>query len=759
VALSARRHGPVVGPHPAAGWPAVVLVVLAVLAPVMWVAALRATGVSDGTTTYPAAPPWSSAGVVVADVVGGSALRPGDRVVAVDGVPLADLVVTPLEPGPLVGDTLRYSVVRDGVTTMVDVPVTAYPLGAQIAAHAGALPLVVLMVAMSSFVFLKRPRDRAARALFVTAAVFPLGITAFPLATQVVDLVDGPRLWPFVLGDIANTLAWGALLHFTLVFPEGRVPVPRWLVAAGYALPFVLHTGYVAVTVPRATSALEAWGRIVPVSITAGRVMPILVAAAVVVAYRTAGDAEARQRVLWVISAVVGIAVLYLGLGQIPAAVTGEPLVPWDWQPLLWSPFPVILAAAVLRYRLFDISVIVRRSLVYGTLTAALIGVYIVVVLLLGRVFESPANVSALLATAVVAVLFQPLREWLRRRVSRLIFGARDDPDAVMARLGQQLEVRTSTESILGEIVTSLAATLRLPHVRIDVAGEEPSMSAAMFGKPSGDPVTVELRHRGELVGALLLDAGPTREPFGPGDQALLDAVARQVAAAVHDVLLTARLQRSLGQVVTAREEERRRLRRDIHDGIGPTLAAGSMRLEVARRALRVDPEKADELLADLASSQQTVITELRRLVNGLRPPVLDQLGLASALREQAGSFTGDGAPLQVRIDIPESIEPLTAAVEVAGYHIVREALTNVARHAKATECRVQLWRDGDALHAEVKDNGRGLPSAYRAGVGLSSMRERAAELGGTVEVSAGADGAAGTGTTVRVRLPITPTA
>jgi len=524
------------------------------------------------------------------------------------------------------------------------------------------------------------------------------------------------------------------------------------LVPAGYALPFVLHAGYVAVTLPHTTSALERWSKIVPVSITAGKVMPVLVVAAVIVAYRSASGAEAQRRVLWVIAAVCGIATLYLGLGQIPTTVTGAPLVPWDWQPLVWAPFPFVLAAAVLRYRLFDISVIIRRSLVYGMLTVALVAVYIGAVLLLGRIFESPGNVSALLATAIVAVLFQPLRGWLRRRVSHLVFGARDDPDEVMAALRPQLEVRPSTESILGEIVTSLGQTLRLPYVSIDASEGDVVVPTASFGRSVGEVTAVELRHRGDLVGTLRLDSGPNREPFGAADQTLLEVLGRQVAAAVHDVLLTARLQRSLEQVVTAREEERRRLRRDIHDGIGPTLAAGAMQLEVARRSLRTDPERADQLLSGLATSHQTVITDLRQLVNGLRPPALDQLGLASALQEQADSFarsSSDDAPLQVRIDIPDTVGSLTAAVEVAAYHIVREAMANVVRHAHATECRVRLRREHGVLVVEVRDNGVGLPDTYRAGVGLSSMRERATELGGTAEILAH-----GSGTTVLAKLP-----
>lgn len=726
----------------------VALVAAVVLAPILWVIAARGSALSDGTTTYPNAPAWSAAGAVIDEVVGPGALLVGDRVVAVDGKPLDDLVTGPRDL--VVGQPLRYSVLRGGEPTEVEVVVSRYALTARVAAHVTALPLVVLMVAVASFVFLQRPRDRAARALFVTAAVFPWGTTAFPLGAQVIDLIDGPQLWAFMIGDIANAMAWGALLHFTLVFPLGRPPVRRWLVPAAYALPFVLHAGYLGATLPSATSALERWGRIAPVSITAGKVVPFLVVVAVVIAYRNAADADARLRLRMVIFAVCGIAVLYAGLGQIPNAITGRPIVPWDWQPLLWAPFPLILGAAVMRYGLFEIRVIIRRSLVYGSLTIALVAIYIGIILLLTDVVDSPASISALLATAAVAVLFQPLREWLRRRVSQLVFGARDDPYTVMTQLGQQLQVRASPDAILADIVAMLARTLRLPYVGIDVLGGDEPIALTSTGRPSGAEVAVELRHRGELIGTLVLDPGPAREPFGPADQPLLEAIARQVAAAAHDVLLTARLRRSLGQVVTAREEERRRLRRDIHDGIGPTLAAGSMRLEVARAALHGDPHRADEHLAALAEIQLSVIADLRRLVDGLRPPALDQLGLAGALREQVGSLPTDGSPIHVEIDCPADIEPLPAAVEVAAYHVIREAMANVIRHSGATECLVRLHRDGSTLLVEVVDNGCGLPATHRAGVGLNSIRERAIELGGAADIATG-----DAGTTVSARLPL----
>jgi two-component system, NarL family, sensor kinase len=421
--------------------------------------------------------------------------------------------------------------------------------------------------------------------------------------------------------------------------------------------------------------------------------------------------------------------------------------VPWDWLALAFLPVPVAVAAAVLRYRLFEVEVFLRRSLVYGALAVVLGLMYLGAAVAFGRVLGTPTEIGPLLAGAVVVVLVLALRERLRRVVMHLIFGDRDDPYEVVRQLGQRLEATASADSVLRSVVETLAQALRLAYVAVELTGVE--RLTASHGQPSGQPLTIPLTHRGEEVGRLVLDTGPVREPFGPDDRRLLDGLARQVGMTAHNLLLTARLQRSLERVVTAREEERRRLRRDIHDGLGPVLASGGMRLEMARALLRTDPEAAQDVLAELGNTQRQALVDLRRLVEGLRPPVLDQLGLVGAVRERADRFTGE-RNLVVTVDAATDLEPLPAAVEVAAYHIVSEALTNVVRHASARACTVRMWRDG-ALRLDIRDDGSGLPDGYRAGMGLHSIRERAAELGGEASAVREATG----GTTIRARLPL----
>jgi signal transduction histidine kinase len=262
----------------------------------------------------------------------------------------------------------------------------------------------------------------------------------------------------------------------------------------------------------------------------------------------------------------------------------------------------------------------------------------------------------------------------------------------------------------------------------------------------------IPLIHQGETVGYIVLGPRAPNEAFSTTDLRLLEDLAPQVGVAVHAVRLAADLQRSREQLVLAREEERRRLRRDLHDGLGPQLAGLALKLETLRNRLRDDP-LADSLLADLAKRTQDATADIRHLVFELRPPTLDEFGLVMALREGVTQFTQQGANgVRITFDAPESLPPLPAAVEVAVYRITQEALTNVIRHADASSCLVRLSLDESAglLCLEVQDDGKGLSMRRRAGVGLNSMRERAEELGGTFTVTPVPTG----GTCLTAQLP-----
>jgi len=400
-----------------------------------------------------------------------------------------------------------------------------------------------------------------------------------------------------------------------------------------------------------------------------------------------------------------------------------------------------------------------NRGIVYGTLTGAVLVTYAVSVVLLRSLFpgDSPYAV-ALLSTGAAALVALPLRDRLQRTVNRLMYGDRHDPYRAIARLGRLLEATPGADGVLDTIVVTVAESLRLPYAAIELRnGERPTVAAAHGSLPSGSELhRLPLVYRGEPVGHLILAPRSPGEKFSTADERLLGDLGRQAGPAAEAVRLTSDLRRSRERLVTAREEERRRLQRDLHDGIGPTLSGALMKMEVARSRLTERPGEADQMLSELAADTRRAIDEVRRLTYDLRPPVLDQLGLAAALREQAASFVGSpGRPLGVEIEAPAELPQLSAAVEVAAYRIGLEALTNVARHSGAGHATLRLAATDGELVLDVADDGNGAGARGHAGIGLRSMRERAEELGGSVEVVP----VLGEGTRVHARIPLRGTA
>ena len=333
-----------------------------------------------------------------------------------------------------------------------------------------------------------------------------------------------------------------------------------------------------------------------------------------------------------------------------------------------------------------------------------------------------------------------PLRERLQRVANRLVFGLRDDPVATLLSLGDQLERAAAADEVLPAAAESLKRTLRLQHVAI-LDGDT---VAAEAGRPGdGQRVRVPLVYAGETVGTLVATQSEGDTPMDAERYALLAGIARPVAAALRTTSLSRDLAASHEHLISATEEERRRLRRDLHDGLGPALSSAVLGASRARALLETRPDTAAAQLETLTAQLQEAVADVRRLVYDLRPPALDHLGLVRALDEQArslGIFVVDG---------PRGAPSLPAAAEVAAYRIVMEAMTNSVRHARASSGSVDIRVD-DGLRIVVSDDGLGIPDGYRAGVGITSMRERATELGGTCVVEAGPNG----GTVVRAWLP-----
>jgi len=372
----------------------------------------------------------------------------------------------------------------------------------------------------------------------------------------------------------------------------------------------------------------------------------------------------------------------------------------------------------------------------------------------------------SLLAAGVVAVIFQPLRERLQRGVNHMIYGERDDPYNVLARLGRRLEAVVAPQEVLPTVVETVAQALRLPYAAIALREKDGFKVAAEYTQPASplaaspplpgrendEKATMKvfpLRYQNEVVGQMILSPRAPGEEFSTADEQLLRTIARHAGAAAHAVRLTADLQRSREHLVTAREEERRRLRHNLHDDIGPSLASLTLGVDAARNMLLRDPSATEATLVQLKAQIQTLLADIRRIASDLRPPALDELGLLPALRERIASYTHTRG-LQITLKAPEALPRLSAALEVAVYRIVLEALTNVIRHAQARHCRIHITLD-EALHIEIHDDGIGLPEDIHAGIGLHSMSERAAELGGTCTIHTDPNG----GTRVYARLPL----
>src|SRR2546421_579455 len=486
-----------------------------------------------------------------------------------------------------------------------------------------------------------------------------------------------------------SALAWRLPMHFLdflgpvlfllvfSLFPNGQF-VPRWtrwLVVA-------LSTAYVP------PAFFPDW----PFSGMFSKLFVLGASTFLVVAqlyrYRRISNTIQRQQTKWVVFAVTLGLVVFI-VWYLPAMIFPSPGVSGSHSSLVGHPaftlfmlltqlgspifafftllVPLSMGIAILRYQLWDIDVIINRTLVYGTLTASIVGIYVLVVGGLGVLLQTQGNlVISLLATGLIAVLFQYLRDRLQRGVNRLMYGERDAPYVVLSRLGQRLEATLAPQAVLPTIVETVAQALKLPYAAIALKQGDEFTIAAFYGSSLHGPLRLAL-------------------------------------------ILTA-----------------------------------------ARKLLRHDPDAAEALLADATTHAQEAITDIRRLVYALRPPVLDDLGLVAALHEQTAQYRTSGVSLS--LDAPDSLPPLPAAVEVACYRIAQEALTNVIRHAHARTCTVRLSL-GERLSLEISDDGIGMPASFQAGVGLTSMRERAIELGGTCLIEPLANG----GTRVYAQLPLSP--
>ena len=411
---------------------------------------------------------------------------------------------------------------------------------------------------------------------------------------------------------------------------------------------------------------------------------------------------------------------------------------------------PVALVIGIWRDRLFDIELWLNRAVVYVALTATLVGLYILLIGGLSLLFHNADSfVLSLLATGGVAVLFQPLQARIQQTINRALYGQWDDPMGVLTQLGQHLEQANAPETILQVFVSTIAAALKLPYVALWTKTEESRYDPiAVVGTHPDQVEMTPLYYQSEQIGQLVVAPRTPGTHFSRAETELLQTIAELTDTPLTAVQLHQELQQSRQNIITTREEERRRIRRDLHDGLGPQLAALTFKVDAARNQLQRNAPEAESLLHQVNRDLQETIQDVRRLVHDLRPPALDQLGLVSALQEYAAAHSQNG--LHITVTASQPLPNLPAAAEVALYRIASEAMTNVVRHARATHCQVHLTLN-NSLNLEVRDDGQGFAPGNKTGVGLASMQERAAELGGIFVV----DSQPGKGTVIRVQLPL----
>ena len=342
-----------------------------------------------------------------------------------------------------------------------------------------------------------------------------------------------------------------------------------------------------------------------------------------------------------------------------------------------------------------------------------------------------------------------PAQRWLRVQIAHFMEVNPEPPHKFISQLSQQIDgVQTVDEQMAG-LVHLLARTLNMPFVSIET---ETDGESVVFGEqPNRSLITLPLQYNQIELGTLklaprLIGGTPVRV-----DEQLLQDLAYQISLTLYTMQLSADLQASRRRIVTAREEARRQLRRDLHDGLGPSLAAMTMQADTARELVYDDPQLTEQLLANLVDQTQTMVDDIRRLVHGLRPPALDDVGLLGALELLVGSFSVPDLLTTIRLPAKEPV--LTAAMEVAIYRIVQEGLTNVRKHARADNAAVTLDIDDERLILSIVDDGVGMPDQPIHGVGLHSMRERAEELGGTLNIHPNSP----TGSCIVARLPLDP--
>ena len=561
-----------------------------------------------------------------------------------------------------------------------------------------------------------------------------------------------------------------------MLFPDGRLPSPRWrwfarACVAGLMLLYVVELlipdigvlyDIPGVESPLEVEALGAGGDLSFLLVVTAFAPLVVVggAVAMIQRLRRVHDPVQREQLRWLAWTAGVLASLYVL--SLASYFVGAPETWLNWAGIVaassFALIPITIGIAVLRYRLYDIDFVIRKTVVFAIMVGVIAAVYVgLVVGVGGFVGSGESPVLSALAAAVVAIVFQPVRIRARRFADRLVYGKRATPYEVMAAFGDQLagtyaadDVLARTARVLGEGVGADRACVWLKvGERLDEVAVWPDN---LDRRERPDDLTTEVRHQGELLGALSV-AMPPNDPMNPSKEQLVRDLAAQAGLVLRNEGLTTALKARLTELkaaqkrlVSAQDEERRKLERNIHDGAQQQLVALQVRQRLAEQLVDRDPAKAREMLGQIQTDTGTALDDLRDLARGIYPPLLADKGLAAALESQARKAT-----LPVRVDA-EGIGRFPQEIEAAVYFSALEALQNTAKYADATIATVTIRRDGQQLTFSVGDDGRGFdPASNGRGTGLQGIADRLGALEGDVTV----ESAPGRGTVVRGSLPL----